>query len=391
MRILVLTNLFPTERAPWGGGFVLSRVEALRSAGHDVDCRAIVPRRTKVARWVAGSLLGGDPRGHGALHSLQFPAVYVPMDGLQALMMARGVCPQRLVEKAAARLAAAVDLNSYDFVIAHGMYGVPAGSVAKAAVGDDKYAVVCHGSDINLLMPSNRRLYKAALDGARTSVFVSSALAARARSLGMESESVAVVPNGVDLARFNPDRRSAARGRLGLGAEDPVVAFVGNLAKVKGADRLPSLVTELAKLKSPVHWLIAGDGPLRGAIEEDLGPSNRMLGRLDQEQVADLMAASDVLVLPSRSEGWPTVIREAHASGTSVVGSDVGGIPEALATTGRIIPEGPDFAYTFASAVRDALEDDEHVRRGLRTSAEGGSWDAVVRDELGAIFGGARW
>lgn len=384
MRILLLTNLYPTERAPWDGGFIRSRVEALRSAGHEVECRAIVPVRVGAARW-AGRLAGGDPRGHGAQQGSPFPPLFVPMDDLASLRMHRGVCSRRLVAKAARALNEAFDLGAFDLVIAHGMYGIPAGAVARAAVGPGNYSVVCHGSDVNVLMASNRQLYRAALDDSNVSLFVSAALASRARELGMSSQRVAVVPNGVDLALFNPGRRDRARERLGLSAEDDVVAFVGKLAMVKGADRLPEIAAAVVEVRPAARWLIAGDGPLGVGLAQAFGSEVRMLGRLAQDEVADMMAASDALVIPSRSEGWPTVIREAHASGTPVVGSSVGGIPEALAQTGRVVPEGPGFERRFAQAVAETLDEGPRNRGELRAAAERNSWSVVVQKELAEI------
>lgn len=380
MRLLVLTSVYPTKRAPWAGSFVRARLHALSRAGVQVECRAVIPVRGPVLRQLA-RLGGGDPRGHGACQSEPFVPVFVPMRSLEAARLASGRCSQALVRRAARHVTEQVDLHDYDHVMAHGMYGIPVGAVAQELLGDDNYSVVCHGSDVNVLMEKNRAMYVRALDGAKRVIFVSEALRRQGYEMGMRSKQSCVIPNGVDLHVFRPELRGPSRTKLGIGSEEPVAVFVGNLQSVKGADRLPGIAAELAELQPEAHFLVAGDGPLRRVLETRLHGKSRLLGRLATEEVAAVLAAADVAVLPSRSEGWPTVIQEAHACGTPVVGAGVGGIPEALRVTGTMVPEGPALERRMAAAIAQCLE-----RRGaantLRESAALLSWDLIVRREL---------
>lgn len=107
--------------------------------------------------------------------------------------------------------------------------------------------------------------------------------------------------------------------------------FCGQSEKVKGADRLPAIFESIRKLLPNTFFIVVGDGPLRGYLKNRLRNLNALFtGNVPQTDVALYMNALDVLVLPSRNEGWPCVVLEAQACGTLVVGSDKGGIPEAV-------------------------------------------------------------
>lgn len=383
-RVLILTNLYPSINTPWGGGFIRSRTQALQEAGHDVDVVALVVARPRSLRW-ALALVGRTRAPHGALPEPPFGAVHVPMSAWGYLRAWRGQCPRRTVRKAALLVERRVNSSEYDAVIAHGMYMLPAGSVARELVGPGNYVVVCHGSDVNILMRRRAREYGATLDEARVAVFVSSALASVARELGMQRHSgVLVVPNGVDLETFRPDRRDAARHRLGWQGRR-VALFVGSLTEIKGADRLPELARLLAAADSRIVTAVVGDGPLGESLRRASPPSTVFLGRLDREEVADVLAASDVLVIPSRNEGWPTVIMEAFASGTKVVGTAVGGIPEALEHHGVVVPGTSGVEGFLAEAALDVLAG---VRTSdpLRAVAQAHSWGDVAERELRAAL-----
>lgn len=383
-KVLLLTNLYPSVNTPWGGGFIRSRAQALQEAGHDVDVVALVVARPRSLR-LALALVGRTRAPHGALPESPFGAVHVPMSAWGYLRAWRGQYPRHAVRKAARLVGRRVSPAEYDAVIAHGMYMLPAGSVARELVGRGNYAVVCHGSDVNILMRRRARNYGAALDEARAAVFVSSALASVARELGMRRrDGVFVVPNGVDLQIFRPDRREPARQRLGWQGKR-VALFVGSLTDIKGADRLPELARLLAGADSSIVTAVVGDGPLGESLRRSCPPSTLFLGRLGREEVADVLAASDVLVIPSRNEGWPTVIMEAFASGTKVVGTAVGGIPEALARHGVVVPGTSEVEEFLAEAALAALDEARNADV-LRAVAEAHSWGDVAEQELRAAL-----
>ena len=160
---------------------------------------------------------------------------------------------------------------------------------------------------------------------------------------------VSVVHNGIDPAPW--ERGDAARGRAALGGGDePVALTLARLDPQKGLE----VLVEAATQTPGVQFAIAGDGPERAALEqqiERLGLSGRvrLLGR--REDATDLLAGCDLFVLPSRFEGLPVSVVEAMAASRPVVATAIGGTDEAVVAgeTGLLVPAGD--APALAAAV----------------------------------------
>ena len=148
---------------------------------------------------------------------------------------------------------------------------------------------------------------------------------------------VICIPNGVDTSQFcTGDRfsmRRQVRQELGIGLEDLVLISVGNLSEEKGHSTLLPLVQDLNNAKLADHLLLLGEGPLRPELESqsrELGISDKvhLLGR--RSDVGRMLAAADIFVLPSKSEGMPAVLIEAGLSGLPSVAFNVGGVAEVI-------------------------------------------------------------
>ena len=174
-----------------------------------------------------------------------------------------------------------------------------------------------------------------------------------------------VVHNGVELT---PARRSRAEVRAALGLDGRVVGVnVASFFPVKAQDILVRGTAELKKTGAPVTVLFVGDGGERPLVEKlagDLGLDSvdlRFLGF--RNDVADLLAASDFFVLPSRSEGFPMSILEAMSHRLPVVCTPVGGNPE-LVTDGEhgyLVPV--DDVPALAAAMGKLVADEAHRRK----------------------------
>ncbi len=161
---------------------------------------------------------------------------------------------------------------------------------------------------------------------------------------------VRVIPNGVDTAELNP-------GELRVGAP-PRILFAGRLTSQKN---VTGLVRILGRLKAlPWTATLVGDGPQRTQVEAEIqrqGLTQRiaMPGWISPAEVVEYMRASDILLMPSLSEGMPVVGVQALAMGLALVVSDIGGFANLVQAgeNGYLCPVGDE--ESFADALRELL------------------------------------
>jgi L-malate glycosyltransferase len=172
---------------------------------------------------------------------------------------------------------------------------------------------------------------------------------------GIPARRVGVIHNGIDLARFtarSEDRR-AVRQELGIGPVDLLLLQVARLDPIKDHATALRTVARVAAQRPDVRLLIVGEGPQLHAIQEQmvqqqLSDRVRLLGL--RTDVPRLLAAADVFLLTSTSEGIPLTVLEAMAAGVPVVSTAVGGVGEIIAdgVTGLLAPPGDDAALADA-------------------------------------------
>lgn len=186
------------------------------------------------------------------------------------------------------------------------------------------------------------------------------------RRLGRDVD-VAVIPTGTDIDLFHPAPRGDARLAWDLPADRTVLLTVGRLARVKRYDRAIAAARLLRDHGLPCLLVIAGTGPEEAALRAaaaPLGDAVRFVGFVDGEDLARLYRAADVVLCTSEFENWSVSILEALASGTPVVGTPRGSIPDLLGLVDRrlvasdVTPEAiadATAALLLDPAVRDAL------------------------------------
>ena len=164
---------------------------------------------------------------------------------------------------------------------------------------------------------------------------------------GIAAERVEVIYNGIDLARFqcHEKDRLQMRAELGLSPRDLAIIQVARLDPVKDHAIAVRTIERVIKRHERTRLLIVGDGPEMSAIRELIGQQQldqyvQLLGL--RSDIGRLLAASDVCLLTSKSEGIPLTIIEAMAAGLPVVATDVGGVSEVIEhdITGLLAPTG---------------------------------------------------
>jgi glycosyltransferase involved in cell wall biosynthesis len=278
MRILLVSQMYPSPSAPDFGPFVRQVEEELERRGHELS-RAVIAVR------------GGSRARYGRLAA-------------QALAEARRFRPQ--------------------VVYAHFLF--PAGAIGAAAARAVRAGLVvtAHGQDVRNIgtIPGVAAATRLALRRARVvavSDFLRRELVARLPELDGR---VDVIDSGVDLERFRGGDAGAARARLGWAGEPPFFLCVGTLTERKNVVRLADAFAGYGA----GSLAFVGAGPLRPELEGR--PRVRLAGPVPPAEVPEWITACDVLCQPSLVEPFGQALLEALASERPVLATRVGGPPE---------------------------------------------------------------
>lgn len=296
MRILLVTQMWPSRENPDLGSFLVPIRRELESLGHEVEVAAISRR-------------GGPPTKYARL-------------GVSAVAGARRARP--------------------DVVFAHFLFPAGAAGALASMASRAPLVVMAHGQDV-----ANIGQIRGAASGARGVVRRARAVIANSRWLAgrlqeripSAARKLEVINCGIDLQAFEPRPAADARRELGLNGEGPAFVCVGSLIERKNVVRLADAFERLGR----GELTFVGDGPLRAALEGR--PNVRITGRIPQVEVPRWIAASRVLCQPSLSEPFGQATLEGMAMQRSVVATKVGGPPE--------------FVPAEAGVLVDPLADDE--------------------------------
>lgn len=215
------------------------------------------------------------------------------------------------------------------------------------------HVITMHGSRYYNERFRRRLAMRAAIAASHQVVAVSDPLAHAIRhDLGVRRSTVTVLPNGV---RHAEPGRVTLRQELRLLPDERLIVAVGNLYPVKGHQHAIDALARLAARHPSVHLAISGRGELEGALlararEHGLEHCVHLLGL--RADVPAVLAAADLFVMPSLSEGLPLALLEAMFAGCPIVATDVGQVRVALdgGTAGVLVEPGS------AAALADALD-----------------------------------
>ncbi|MFS0575614.1 glycosyltransferase [Sporosarcina sp. 179-K 3D1 HS] len=326
-KIVVFSNMYPSSDHPTYGIFVKNQVNLLKSAGLDVDVIAI------------------EEPGKGKIQTLKKYAGWF-FRSLANLMK-----------------------NKKKISLTHAHYAFPTGLlslIGKKWLGLP-YVVTVHGGDIDKMAAKNARIAKmtkSILQQAQAVIVVGEKLRKEVIDrFGVPDSRVHLISMGVDTDVFKPIPKLEAKETLGFQADKRIILFVGNVIRAKGLLELAEAFGKIKPDFPDTVLFIAGSQKdqnfteeLQQFIQEKAIKDVQFKGPLSQPVLARWMAAADVLALPSHHEGFGLVALEAMAAGTTVVGTDVGGLSYLLANQAGILvqPEQPD---SLADGLRKALAD----------------------------------
>jgi glycosyltransferase involved in cell wall biosynthesis len=211
------------------------------------------------------------------------------------------------------------------------------------------------------------------------------------REEGCRPDRVAVVPNGIDLRRFDALAAQGLQGPLPV-APGPRVAVIGNLWPVKGHRTLLEAAALLVPRLPQARFLCAGEGPERAHLEERiaaLGLRENVLLLGHRMDVPAILTSCDAAALCSTAEGLSNAIIEAMAASLPVVATDVGGNSELVreGESGHLVPSGD--AAALADRLGRLLEDEGRRRsfgQAGRARVEAELNVERMRDAYGALY-----
>lgn len=324
MKVTYLAWAYPSAAVPQNGTYFRNQTEALAKLGTELtvvsptpwmpQCLSVLSKRwndyhanpTHECRGMVDVLWPRYPGSRftaktGLTHRLMQRAIGKALGGSASVLHANGAYPL-------------------------GLAAVEAGKRNRCPV-----VLTAHGGDVNViptLSHRHRMHFDTAVRSATRVVAVSARLANKTEE--MTGVRPLVLPIGIDTRRFSretlPDRASLRR-KLGLPLDRTLLLYVGNLIPTKGIGELCQALS--AVQDDELACVFVGEGPMRDTVEAT--PHAIYAGRVENEIVRQYMAAADGLILPSYTEGLPTVVVEAGSMGLPVIATAVGGSAELLA------------------------------------------------------------
>jgi teichuronic acid biosynthesis glycosyltransferase TuaC len=375
MRILIVTSQFPIAGEPNRGRPIHQTVRELSKLA---EVRVLSPVAS-YPRWAKprSYLFRAPDPDHAVpgcdVRYIDYPALPVVSRPFNGWLCAR-------------TLHAPLREFAPDVVLSYWLYPDAFGAMRAARRAGLPLVVGARGSDLRVRDAVSKRLTRPVLHAARRILVVSEDLGRVAvRDYDADPTRIRAIPNGCDATIFHPRSRADARAALGIAADAELVVYVGRLVPEKGLRELLDAMTALAPQRPNLQLALIGDGPMRGELETRIAADPalrvRLPGAQGPQEVAQWMAASDLVTLPSYSEGHPNVLVEALACGRPVVSTPVGGIPEVVdADCGLLVPARDPAA--LAAGLRDGLDRPWDETTLARRFSRG--WDAVAADTLRA-------
>ena len=385
LRVLTLSTLFPDASRPNFGVFVERQTLGL-AAHPDVDLRLVAPvglplwPLSRHAHYAALAKLPARENWKGLdAHRPRFTTLPGTSGRFHAGALTRRLIP--LLTRI--RRDFAFDVIDAEFFFPDGPAAVALGQHFGVPV-----SIKARGADIHHWgrAPATGPQVIAAGQAAGGVLAVSHAMRADMAALGIPADRIRVHHTGVDLDRFAPRDRIAAKAAYGV--TGPLIVSLGALIPRKGHN---VVVGALASLPGAT-LLIAGEGPERRALSAQvasLGFGNRvrLLGSVPHCDLPALLGAADVMALASSSEGLANAWVEALACGTPIVVTDVGGAGEVVTDPayGRIVARN---APAFAAGIAEVLADPsapEDVRRGAARFTWAANTEALYEHLAGLV------
>lgn len=274
-------------------------------------------------------------------------------------------------------------IATYDFIYAQGLSGWALIRAKRGGLGAPPIGVNLHGLEMFQKKPGmiSRFRQQPLVRAARYNILNADyafSLGGKLKNilidLGKESIRIIEVPIGIEETWLNPEIRQPGSPRKFI--------FIGRYERRKGLQELHAAIRGMSK-DSPFTFEIIGPVPEQVQLRHEKVTYHGAI--YEEERVRSIMQSGDVLVCPSYSEGMPTVILEAMASGMAIIATDVGAVSEQLKGNGWLLqaPEIPLIKKTLQEAIE--IPDHElmaYKRRSQELIKDKFLWDQIIQHTL---------
>jgi len=372
LRVLTLSTLFPDATRPNFGVFVERQTLGL-AAHPDVDLRLVAPVGLPpwpLSRHAHYADLTKVPKQEVWKGLDTHRPRFTTLPGTGGRLHARALTRRLIPLLTEIRRSFAFDVIDAEFFFPDGPAAIALGKHFGVPV-----SIKARGADIHHWgrAPATAAQVIAAGQTANGVLAVSQAMRGDMAALGIPADTIRVHHTGVDLDRFAPRDRPAAKAAYGV--TGPLIVSLGALIPRKGHD---VVIGAMASLPGAT-LLIAGEGAERGTLTAQIGALGlgervRLLGSVPHGDLPALLGGADIMALASSSEGLANAWVEALACGTPIVVTDAGGAREVVTDPayGRIVARD---AAGFAAGIAELLADPPEPA-AARHAAERFTWSA---------------
>ena len=313
---------------------VIERTKHLIEVEPEVDCYLIRVENGLILRLLKRQFRTSNREDFSIIEGIKFRNIWIQMGLLNYLITHR--LHKRIVLSEKQLSSYVKHFEKYDLLSSHGIEAIFLSALVKRKFGIP-FVSTWHGSDINItpfqgsiLRNESKRL----LEYADHNFFVSQKLLDTSEKISTEAKkSVLYTGPSSIFYKYTDTQKQVLRDQYNI-QTSYVIGFIGNFVSIKNVLVLPTLFKKIQEEINDISFVVIGNGGLGSQLTSDFmeqGINNlHMLGKLSPEKIPDIMNIFDLLVLPSLNEGMPRVTLEAQACGVHVVGSNRGGIPEAI-------------------------------------------------------------
>lgn len=284
-----------------------------------------------------------------------------------------------------------IQTQTYSIIHTHGYAAGLTGRLAAILAGKKKVIHTVHNffPSVSPVLSYGGKLTEVWLSHhTKKIIAVSDQLRNAEIKMGISSDKVVTVYNGIDIAKFKMQDKYKARSFLGLSMNEPVVGTISRLIPSKGIDIFLEALA-LQNKERPLKGLIIGDGPERPALQnlaQKLNLSDKVLFLGHRTDIPMLLSALDVFILPSRQEGFGLVLPESLCLGLPVIASSTGGITEIIesGSNGLLFAPGniEELSRHISTLMYNEKLRDKLVKNGIESVNKKFSSEQMVKSTL---------